>query len=325
MFGKLVDNASIHESSVFRVSKIMNNTDLKLIIWNAQISAARTTLNQRNWRISKRFILFLILQEVDFIGLIEIDEESVNYLNCIFTRFELPYRTANGTQKRGNTRFDTCIIYRTDKFELIQTQHSQDCENTDLHYRGEQAKSGQKYDFIDVKNNEILSLILVHWPSILTPEIQKVREKVAQNLRFHLDEWLSKNSNIIIAGDFNTEPYCSSLTEELCSFREPKSPSRSKNGFELLYNPSWNLLNVPPPLSYPGSLSILGTYFLKNKNHQHWFNFDQVMFSKNLIEGDYGWKYSSNSLKILNLFDITDKVQRWSDHLPIQFNLTWKP
>jgi hypothetical protein len=302
----------------------MSNADLKVIIWNAQIRSSRSVFNKKNWKISKRFISLLISQGIDFIGLIEIDEGSVNYLNSVFIRFKIPYRVANGTQSIRNTRFDTCIIYRTDRFALIQTAHQQDCENTDLHYRGEFAKSGQKYDFFDLNYQAQLSLVMVHWPSILTPEIHKIREKVAQNLRFHLDGWLSKNSNIIIAGDFNTEPYCTSLTDDLCSFREPKSPSRSKNGFELLYNPSWNLLNIPPPLSHSLAYSALGTYFYKQKNHQHWFNFDQVMFAKNLIEGESGWKYAENSLKILNIFDLTNQKERWSDHLPIQFNLTWK-
>ena len=288
---------------------VVSNSNLKIIIWNAQISSARSAVDQRNWRISKRFISSMIFQEIDFIGIVEIDENSVAYLNSIFTRFNLPYRVANGTQKRGNTRFDTCIIYRSDKFALILTPNNQDCENTDSSYKGEFSKSGQKYDFWDLNNQEMLSFVLVHWPSILTPEIHN---------------WLSKNSNIIITGDFNTEPYCTSLTEDLCSFREPKSPSRSKNGFELLYNPSWNLLNVPPPLSIPLPYPALGTYFYKQKNYQHWFNFDQVMFAKNLIEGESGWKYAENSLKILNIFDLTNQKERWSDHLPIQFNLTWR-
>ena len=292
----------------------MPTTDLNIIIWNAKISSARSGVDLKSWRLSKRFIASLIFQEIDFIGLIEIDEKSVAYLNTIFARFHLPYKVADGTQKRGNTRFDTCIIYRANKFGLIQTPNNQDCENTDSSYKGEFSKSGQKYDFWDINNQEILSFVLVHWPSILTPEIQKIREKVAQNLRFHLDDWLSKNSNIIIAGDFNTEPYCTSLTDELCSYREPKSPSRSKNGFELLYNPSWNLLNIPPPLSFPLPYSALGTYFYKKKNHQHWFNFDQVMFTKNLIEGKSGCKYAENSLKILNILDITNINERWSDH-----------
>lgn len=302
----------------------MSITDLSIIIWNAKISSARSEVDKRNWKISKRFIASMIFQETDFIGIIEIDENSVEYLNNIFSRFHLPYRVANGTQKRGNTRFDTCIIYRSDKFGLIRTPNNQDCENTDSSYKGEFAKSGQKYDFWDINNQTILSFVLVHWPSVLTPEIQKIREKVAQNLRFHLDNWLSQNSNIIIAGDFNTEPYCTSLTEELCSFREPQSPSRSRNGFELLYNPSWNLLNVPPPLSFQLPYPVLGTYFYKQKNYQHWFNFDQVMFTRNLVEGTSGWKYLNNSLKILNVFDLTNKTERWSDHLPIQFNLTWR-
>ncbi len=48
------------------------------------------------------------------------------------------------------------------------------------------------------------------------------------------------------------------------------------------------------------------------------------MFSKGLLDENQGWKYSKNSLKILGIFDITDKAERWSDHLPIQFNLTWR-
>ena len=83
-------------------------------------------------------------------------------------------------------------------------------------------------------------------------------------------------------------------------------------------------MNVPPPLSIPLPYPALGTYFYKQKNYQHWFNFDQVMFAKNLIEGESGWKYAENSLKILNIFDLTNQKERWSDHLPIQFNLTWR-
>ena len=99
----------------------MPTTDLNIIIWNAKISSARSGVDLKSWRLSKRFIASLIFQEIDFIGLIEIDEKSVAYLNTIFARFHLPYKVADGTQKRGNTRFDTCIIYRANKFGLIQT------------------------------------------------------------------------------------------------------------------------------------------------------------------------------------------------------------
>ena len=39
---------------------------------------------------------------------------------------------------------------------------NQDCENTDSSYKGEFSKSGQKYDFWDINNQEILSFVLVH-------------------------------------------------------------------------------------------------------------------------------------------------------------------
>ena len=53
---------------------VVSNSNLKIIIWNAQISSARSAVDQRNWRISKRFISSMIFQEIDFIGIVEIDE-----------------------------------------------------------------------------------------------------------------------------------------------------------------------------------------------------------------------------------------------------------
>ena len=76
----------------------MPTTDLNIIIWNAKISSSRSAVDQRSWRISKRFIARLLTQNIDFIGLIEIDDTSVNYLNSIFERFKIPYRVANGTE-----------------------------------------------------------------------------------------------------------------------------------------------------------------------------------------------------------------------------------
>lgn len=302
----------------------MQHNDLNIIIWNAKISAARSEFSARNWRMCKRFILNMIKEDIDLIGIIEINDESVIFIKTIFKRLNIPYDVANGTQSRGNTRFDTCLIYKKSRLVLIKTPHHHDCENTDTYVLGKQAKGGQKYDFLNIENQQILSLVLVHWPSMLTPEIHKIRPQVAQNLRFHLDQWIKINPNIIIAGDFNTEPYCPSITDHLFSVREPLAPLRSKNGLEYFYNPSWTFLNTPPPIFSVFNYSILGTYYLAKSRHQHWFNLDQVMFSKGLLDENQGWKYSKNSLKILGIFDITDKAERWSDHLPIQFNLTWR-
>lgn len=302
----------------------MQHNDLNIVIWNAKISAARSEFSAKNWRMCKRFILNIMKQDIDLIGVIEINEESVIFLKTIFKRLNIPYDVANGTQSRGNTRFDTCLIYNKSRLALIKTPHQHDCENTDTYVLGKRAKGGQKYDFLDLGNQQMLSLVLVHWPSMLTPEIHKIRPQVAQNLRFHLDQWLKINANIILAGDFNTEPYCPSITENLFSVREPLAPIRSKHGLEYFYNPSWNFLHVPPPSANPFNHTILGTYYLTKNRNQHWFTLDQVMFSKGLLNDNSGWKYSDNSLKILGVFDITDKVERWSDHLPIQFKLTWR-
>lgn len=301
----------------------MQFQDLNVVVWNTQVKASRSEFNSKNWRFCKKVIYSLILQNIDLIGLIEVDETCVGYLNSIFERFNLPYKVADGTQQRRNTSFDTCIIYRTDKFLLSKTEHQQDCENTDLYVHGKQSKSGQKFVFFDIMNSQFLSFVMIHWPSPMTQGIEKLRIKVADNLRRHLDVWLQENNNIIIAGDFNTEPFCDSLTEQLYFLREPNATKRGPNGFEYFFNPSWGFLNIPPPVYNPYDYEILGTYFYKGDRAKHWHNFDQVIFSKNLIDGDVGWKYSKESLKILGYFDITNQKERWSDHLPIKFSLKW--
>lgn len=177
--------------------------DLKVMVWNTKICAPRSTFDSKSWYQTKRILFNLILNYTfDFICLIEVDEAVVTHLKRMFNRFYPLYDIANGTQKHGKTRFDTCIIYKK-KFVLIPTENGNDCQSTDLSVKGIVSKSGQKYQFLDQEfNNEVLNFVLVHWPSLLTPDIITIRNRTAENLRYHIDEWFKGDEKIIIAGDF---------------------------------------------------------------------------------------------------------------------------
>ena len=71
---------------------------------------------------------------------------------------------------------------------------------------------------------------------------------------------------IIIAGDFNTEPHCTTLYEQLKAFREKESVLRSKS-YRYFYNPSWCFNHTLPPCSTLINSEIYGTYFYKNKKN----------------------------------------------------------
>ena len=105
----------------------MQHNDLNIIIWNAKISAARSEFSARNWRMCKRFILNMIKEDIDLIGIIEINDESVIFIKTIFKRLNIPYDVANGTQSRGNTRFDTCLIYKKSRLAFCSPGQSVLC------------------------------------------------------------------------------------------------------------------------------------------------------------------------------------------------------
>lgn len=301
----------------------MHIDEINVVVWNTQIKAVKSKFDIDRWRKVKRVIYHLILTGVDLIGLIEVDGKCVDYFKKIFKRCGINFDVADGTCEIFNTRFDTCIIYNTNKLTLIPTKDDHDCSFNQSFIGDKTFKAGQKFLFFDNYRNQIFTIVMVHWASKLTPEYEQVRDYLAINLRLQLDEWLKENDNIIITGDFNTEPYCTSLTHHVCSLREIEAMSRKKAA-KYFYNPSWSLLTNPPLAFNPNNLKILGTYFYNGKSKQHWYVLDQVMFSKSFIDGSNSWKFLDDSLKILGYFDVTKKKDRISDHLPIHFKMVWR-
>lgn len=144
------------------------------------------------------------------------------------------------------------------------------------------------------------------------------------NLRMAIEEEeeTCKNTNTIIMGDFNIDPFEQGMISAIgchsLSARDVvKKKSRKIEGIEykMFYNPMWNLYgdyNYPP-----------GTYYYRQSIQENyfWHMFDQVIIRPELIE-----KFDFSKLEILTEINTTklisrNKIPRISDHLPIIFTI----
>ena len=145
----------------------------------------------------------------------------------------------------------------------------------------------------------------------------------------------------VVMGDFNDEPYDTSVREALGSTRFPglvrrrgkltgKSLVEVDNYFNekfSLYNPCWRLL-----FSDDGSMG--GTYY-----RTEWRAYDQVLFSHGALREDSPLRYAPDSVEVIRLPDLDDGAvamtkgsgtprrfdrdtpQGVSDHFPLYFEL----
>jgi endonuclease/exonuclease/phosphatase family metal-dependent hydrolase len=117
--------------------------------------------------------------------------------------------------------------------------------------------------------NVDLHIFVIHFPSKRLNDINKDKRNIASELlRKHIDEIfvLEKSANIIVMGDFNDNPKADTVKGKLKTERE-----KHQLDDQALYNPMEKLLEEGE-----GSL-----FYKRNK-----FLFDQILFSKNLLNED---------------------------------------
>ena len=201
----------------------------------------------------------------DIIGLAEIENKDVmmaliNELqkkhcpNYSFVHFDSP-------DERGS---DVAMIYNTNTFKLLEThpikvqlQGIEDRTRDILYVKGR------------LKNNDILNLFFVHFPSRRagTEETERRRYFVASELRNEILNVMMAESDpkIIVTGDFNDTPDNNGVDEILNAKKTFENPLSNK-----LYN-----------LLYPRYLKGLGTTY-----HKKWLLFDQLLVSGNILTSD---------------------------------------
>lgn len=177
-----------------------------------------------------------------------------------------------------------------------------------------------------VKNGTTLNIVGNHWPARSGGqyESEPYRIMVAENCAWIVEQFYQKDpdSNIIVLGDFNDEPFNRSIQEYLFAIRNRarvQARKNSKKARPYLYNLSWSLMDQPTP----------GTFYY-SKNPAGWNMLDQIMVSKGVLTGKNGLEVDEDSMEIFRPKRIREgsnpkpyrkKKNKWivgfSDHFPV--------
>lgn len=185
--------------------------------------------------------------------------------------------------------------------------------------------SQSDYASFQIINGKII-LCCVHLPGKIYCSSALDREKAIAQINYDIDvlERQIGSENTVVVGDFNLNPYESSLIRLNC-FRslpicEETKNAGKKDNFESkpFYNPMWNFFG---DFKFP-----YGTYYYKgngNGENIFWHIFDQVIIRPAMRD-----KFVEESLKIITetdslyLFDENKHPRKdISDHFPIMFEI----
>lgn len=159
-----------------------------------------------------------------------------------------------------------------------------------------------------------------HWPSRSGGELDSrpYRQMAGETLAYWLERIRAiqgPGTAVVVLGDFNDEPFDSSLTGYALALRDPRRvvSKRSKNNY---------LLNLMWPLMGQGQ----GTHF-----YADWGMLDQILVNRALLSGDGPFRLVQDSVEILSTPGLlkSGKPRRFgrpsstldedgfSDHLPV--------
>lgn len=295
--------------------KEFDSDNLFFTWWNTSLApSAKTRANANQRNVVYDIINFMInTLNIDFIALGEVSEIDITNikLNCNLNN----HMVVSGIDKAGRSSFDTCYIYNSKKIEFIGYMNSVIKKNRKTY------RLAQKVDIKVVSTDTLMHLFISHWPSRLHyPKDDPERHQWGIRLRMIIDEISSlydNNPYIICMGDYNDEPFDTSIAEHLMATRDRDLVIQRK---ALFYNPFWRQLGYTRNKNETElEQSSCGSYYYKNGSITKWHTFDQIMFSHSFIKYDK-WRLDDESANILclpGLLDIIKDPNEIFDHLPI--------
>ncbi|MFI3189854.1 hypothetical protein BCS42_05080 [Crenothrix sp. D3] len=287
---------------------------LTLIWWNTSLAPlSDTPASDEQLNIICRVVEgFVNDGQADFIALGEINDCYFDYLeqNTIINGF----RWFNLAKKYSRISFDSCVLVREDKLQVLETQDITVSKATST------AKIAQKI-IVAVKNyDKPVQFFISHWASRLhTENLDRVHLGI--RLRDEVSAILKSDdvAPVILLGDYNDEPFSDSLTTGLEATRDI---TRARKNTFLLYNPFWRHLGETQHYQRGEDATIknrCGSYYYKSGSITRWHTFDQMIFSACFVGGG-DWHLNEISTGIINtpeLFNrVMDNKQKF-DHLPI--------
>jgi Endonuclease/Exonuclease/phosphatase family len=339
-------------------SQLPKHPDLRIMFWNTEnfYDTQRDSLiddreflpdGTRFWT-GKRYKTKLIhtyktivalggWEPPDIIGLCEIENRRV--LNDIIYQTPLckfPYLIVHkdSPDKRG---IDVAMIYRKDRFRVLVCKwipvkfkdHPGETTRDIVYVKGVTIHSQVKPPALITKKDSLmvpdtLHLFFNHWPSRLSGQMETDNKRwiAARTLKSQLDSILgiNKHARIFVSGDFNDEPSDFSIKNGLCTCDPGKTPD------------SCNLVNLSSQFQGRGQM---GTHKFKAE----WAVLDQILVSRELLEGNQGLHCLPSDVHIFNAdfllvedesglgrkpfrtYDGYRYTGGFSDHLPVYLDL----
>lgn len=291
--------------------------DISILWWNTSLSPSGKPDQSADDHSNLAYALTGALAHDLSLDLIALGEVSATDAATLRTKSELAEFTVfDAASRAGRTNFDLCVAYRSSK--LVLTSDQQLIVLRDKR----RLKLGHRFDFAVAGYNKKIHFIVSHWPSRLWAEKDHPdRALLAIRLRDVVDEIFSidAEANIVLAGDYNDEPFDLSLSEHLRATRD-KDFAQARES--LLYNPFWRHLTTAKDgeseLAEHGHAHA-GSYYHRAGDITRWRTFDQIIVSSSFL-GSGDWNLDESRTKVVNVPSYTELVLKSDnhfDHLPV--------
>lgn len=286
-----------------------------LMWWNTSLSpVAKKDRSEESVRKSAFELVRHFTDDLAF-DLVALGEVSGNDIAELKNRCAPEFSVFDGAGRIGRTAFDTCVLYRNDRLELLNESE------VAVFDAGSTLKVAQRLDFLLPDQQTQLHLFVSHWPSRRwCQENDASRDRLGMWLRDAVIKVLGDDhdGHAIVLGDFNDEPFARSMQEQLLASRDRNLVAAKRY---LLYNPFWRHLGTPNP-HVPGTSSDDlhgGSYCFHGGRSTRWYTFDQIIFSSAFL-GNSKWHLDEQATKVLDVPPYTSLVKSRKsqfDHLPV--------
>ncbi len=290
-----------------------NDRRLRIAWWNTRLSppiaSTKAALKGEDREIAFETISWL-LSIFDIVALGEVSTQDIADLEQFTRSNRLEFLDLTRTSTRH--RFNIAVIYDRERCVLARKELLTDSVGLDTH------KIGAHTRFL-IDDELILDLFTVHWTSRITKQEETPdRTHFGTSLKRKVDAAKEESfGHAIVLGDFNDEPFNTSMTKYLGATRDAHFAKKKPT---LLYNPFWKSLSCRIGYGRAGEVpEPTGTYYLGGDSIHRWRVFDQMFFSNAFI-GQSDWHLIEEETGVLRTSKLMEALQDRGcklDHLPI--------
>lgn len=292
--------------------------NFKVSWWNCRLSPPSTQAkkNEPNEGFALTLRALLIDQQVDILGLCEVDASDVEYISALISGWGLnQYEVINLYKKDGNRIDDFCLIFNSGALTHTGLTSSANSRTE----KGEWLKAGIFVQFVFAEEY-ILYIGLSHWQGRNNyPDGSLLRNRLGDALRTTVNEFIGRHDDkvlVVLCGDYNDEPFDTSIEDCLCASRDISFVRKRPNFF---FNPFWACLGVvshDEPVMETGTCMYDGVSSTSRSR-----TFDQIIFSSGFVTD---WAFQGVGAQIINDLPVSQIGLKWSDvsdHYPILSHL----